>query len=86
MASSTTTIPNSVDPQTHFLIINLNRCIKLTPHTYRSWTTQIEDVLFGFDLFHFVDVSHPCPACVTVDEEKTEQPNLAYQTWVRQDR
>ncbi|KAH9610885.1 hypothetical protein KSS87_001830 [Heliosperma pusillum] len=86
MAAASSSIPNSFEPLTPFLFLNLNQCLKLTPLTYRSWTTQIEDILFGFDLFKFVDGSHPCPSPTKLDADKKEVTNPAYHTWVRQDR
>ena len=78
------TIQNSQDPQYPLLTINLSNITKLSSTNYLTWSIQIQSLLEGYDLHHFIDGAHtPPPPTVTVTG--VTSPNLAYTTWKRQD-
>ncbi|KAJ9560165.1 hypothetical protein OSB04_005325 [Centaurea solstitialis] len=81
----TQTIPNDLEPTVPIIIINLSNILKLTSTNYLSWKLQIEATLVGYELFKFLDGSHPTPP-PTVVKNNESVSNLAYLTWVRQDR
>lgn len=83
--SSSTTIPNILDPSKPFISINFQPIIKLNSTNYLSWKLQLEAILIGHDLLQFVDGSLPCPPpTITVESETTSNPQYNY--WIRQDK
>ena len=92
MASSTSfsstndpiTIQNSQDPQYHLLTINLSNITKLSSTNYLTWSFQIQSLLEGYDLHHFIDGTHTTPP-PTVTITGLASPNPTYTTWKRQD-
>lgn len=87
MANSITSyqIPNGSDPTKPFTFLNIHNTIKLTPTNYLSWKMQIEAILFGHDLFKYVDGSFPCPSpVITADDTETINPDFSF--WARQDK
>ncbi|KAH9619915.1 hypothetical protein KSS87_011603 [Heliosperma pusillum] len=91
-----TSIVNTSNPSHPLVLINLSMVEKLTPLTFLPWKTQIESILFGYDLVKYLDGSHPLPpptitttpAATSTDptpESKTI-PNPAHQSWLRLDR
>ncbi|KAE8735041.1 hypothetical protein F3Y22_tig00000477pilonHSYRG00099 [Hibiscus syriacus] len=93
MASHTTssstndpiTIQNSQDPQHPLLTINLSNITKLSSTNYLTWSLQIQSLLEGYDLYHFIDGTQTPPQ-PTVTVNGVTSLNLEYTTWKRQDR
>ena len=84
MTIQITTIPNSSDPSIRF--VNLSRCNRLT---YPQWAFVVSLLLKAFDLFKFVDGSHPRPPPTLTenDGDKTiEKTNPLADYWTRQDK
>ncbi|KAE8677981.1 hypothetical protein F3Y22_tig00111463pilonHSYRG00127 [Hibiscus syriacus] len=85
MASDTTssstnnpiTIQNSQDP---LLTINLSNITKLSSTNYLTWSLQIQSLIEGYDLHHFIDDTQTQPP-PTVTFNGVTSPNLAYITW-----
>ena len=78
------TIQNSQDPQHSLLTINLSNITKLSSANYLTWSLQIQSLLEGYDLHHFIDDAHtPPPPTVTVTGVASLNP--AYTTWKYQD-
>ena len=76
------TIQNPQDPQHPLLTINLSSITKLSSTNYLTWSLQIQSLLEGYDLHHFIDDTHtPPPPTVTITG--VASPNLAYTTWKR---
>ncbi|KAH9618774.1 hypothetical protein KSS87_008061 [Heliosperma pusillum] len=89
------TLANSHEPSVPLILVNLSIVDKLTPLTYYPWKTQVESILFGFDLVKFLDGTHPMPpsrittTLLSTEDPKpssTTIPNPAFHTWSRQDR
>ena len=79
------TIQNSQDPQDSLLTINLSNITKLSSINYLIWSLQIQSLLEGYDLYHFIDDAHtPPPPTVTITCVASLNP--AYTTWKRQNR
>lgn len=78
------TIPNPQNPTTALQLINISHqnIIKLTSTNYLSWKLQIEAILIGYDLYKFIDGSHPCPH-QTISANDTETLNPDYLPWIR---
>ncbi|KAL6335952.1 hypothetical protein AAG906_003577 [Vitis piasezkii] len=55
------TIQNSQDPQHPLLTINLSNITKLSSTNYLTWSLQIQYLLEGYDLHHFIDGAHTLP-------------------------
>ena len=73
------TIQNSQDPQHPLFTINLSNITKLSSTNYLTWSFQIQSLLKGYDLHHFIDGAHtPPPPTVTVTG--VASPNPAYTT------
>ena len=73
------TIQNSQDPQDLLLIINLSNITKLSSINYLTWSFQIQSLLEGYDLHHFIDGAHtPPPPTITITG--VASPNPAYTT------
>ncbi|KAL4578315.1 hypothetical protein LXL04_014436 [Taraxacum kok-saghyz] len=66
-------------------IVNFPSSLKLSSTNYLSWKTQIEALLYGLDLFKFIDGSNPSPA-PTVAADGTSKPHKDFDAWFRQDR
>ena len=65
--------------------INLSNITKLSSTNYLTWSLQIQYLLEGYDLHHFIDDAHtPPPLTVTVTGVASLNP--AYTTWKYQDR
>ena len=77
------TIQNSKDPN-HLLTINLSNITKLSSTNYLTWSLQIQSLLEGYDLHHFIDDAHTPPP-PTIIVTGVASPNPAYTTWKRQD-
>ncbi|KAE8726643.1 hypothetical protein F3Y22_tig00006570pilonHSYRG00103 [Hibiscus syriacus] len=88
MTSSSTndpiTIQNSQDPQHALLTINLSNITKLSSTNYLIWSLQIQSLLEGYDLYHFIDGTQTPPP-PTISVNGVTSPNKAYTTWKRQD-
>ncbi|GMI63710.1 hypothetical protein like AT1G34070 [Hibiscus trionum] len=80
-----TAIPNTQDPEHPLTLVTFHNSIKLTSTNYLSWKTQIESILIGYDLYNFIDGSHPSPS-QTITANNTTSYNPAYQTWLRHDK
>ncbi|KAL6334071.1 hypothetical protein AAG906_001832 [Vitis piasezkii] len=79
------TIQNSQDLQHPLLTINLSNITKLSSTNYLTWSLQIQSLLEGYDLHHFIDDTHtPPPPTITITG--VASPNPTYTTWKRQDR
>ena len=78
------TIQNSQDPQYPLLTINLSNITKLSSTNYLTWSLQIQSLLEGYDLHHFIDDAHTPPP-PTIIVTGVASPNPAYTTWKRQD-
>ncbi|GMJ02146.1 hypothetical protein HRI_003883800 [Hibiscus trionum] len=78
-------LSNPLDPNNPLTIVTIHNSIKLSSTNYLSWKTQIESILTGYDLFKFIDGSHPCPP-ENLTTNNTTSSNPAYQTWLRQDK
>ncbi|RVX00914.1 Retrovirus-related Pol polyprotein from transposon RE2 [Vitis vinifera] len=79
------TIQNSQDPQHLLLTINLSNITKFSSTNYLTWSLQIQSLLEGYDLHHFIDGAHTPPP-PTVNVTAIASPNSGYTTWKRQDR
>ena len=55
------TIQNTQDPQHPLLTINLSNITKLLSTNYLTWSLQIQYLLEGYDLHHFIDGAHTLP-------------------------
>ncbi|RVW81302.1 Retrovirus-related Pol polyprotein from transposon RE2 [Vitis vinifera] len=55
------TIQNSQDPQHPLLTINLSNITKLSSTNYLTWSLQIQSLLEGYDLHHFINGTHTPP-------------------------
>ena len=82
MSSHATAIPNPTDPNNPIYYVNLSQTIKLTNKNYSTWSVQVRSFLEGFDLYRYIDGSHPRPPKTT----PAGTPNPAHATWVRQDK
>ncbi|GMI90813.1 hypothetical protein HRI_002750600 [Hibiscus trionum] len=78
-------LSNPFDPNNPLTLVTIHNSIKLNSANYLSWKTQIESILIDYNLFKFIDGSHPCPP-KTVTANNTTSNNSAYQTWLRQDK
>ncbi|KAH7524673.1 hypothetical protein FEM48_Zijuj06G0144600 [Ziziphus jujuba var. spinosa] len=89
MASDTstahTTIQNTQEPNNPLVTINITNITKLTTTNYITWSLQIRSLLEGYDLYGFLDGSHPSPTS-TITVNGKSAPNPTYMTWKRQDR
>ena len=73
------TIQNSQDPQHPLLTINLSNITKLSSTNYLTWSLQIQSLLEGYDLHHFINGTHtPPPPTITITS--VASPNPAYTT------
>ncbi|RVW24244.1 Retrovirus-related Pol polyprotein from transposon RE1 [Vitis vinifera] len=78
------TIQNFQDPQHPLLTINLSNITKLSSTNYLTWSLQIQYLLEGYDLHHFIDDTHtPPPPTITITG--VASPNPAYTICKRQD-
>ncbi|KAJ9550508.1 LOW QUALITY PROTEIN: hypothetical protein OSB04_014553 [Centaurea solstitialis] len=60
--SEINTIPNREEPNKPLTMININSVIKLTASNYLLWKAQLEALLVGYDLHHFMDpLTHLLP-------------------------
>ena len=76
---------HSQDPHHTLLSINLSNVTKLSSTNYLTLSLQIQYLLEGYDLHHFIDDTHtPPPPTITIIG--VASPNPAYTTWKRQDR
>ena len=66
-------------------IVTFPATLKLTASNYLAWKTQIEALLYGVDLFKFIDGSH-CAPTPTIAEDGTKTPHNDFSKWFRQDR
>ena len=79
------TIQNSQNPQHPLLTMNLSNITQLSSTNYLTWNLQIQSLLEGYDLHHYIDDTHaPPPPTVTITD--VASPNPTYTTWKRQDR
>ena len=70
---------HSQDPHHPLLTINLSDITKLSSINYLTWSLQIQSLLEGYDLHHFIDGAHtPPPPTVTITS--VASPNPAYTT------
>ncbi|CAI9269418.1 unnamed protein product [Lactuca saligna] len=83
--NSSASVVNSLPLSTPSLtLVQVPSSVKLLPINYISWKTQIEALLYGLDLFKFIDRTHLPPKPTIVDGEST--PHTDYPAWFRQDR
>ncbi|KAJ9550636.1 hypothetical protein OSB04_014681 [Centaurea solstitialis] len=66
-------------------VVTLPATLKLTTSNYLAWKTQVEALLYGLDLFKFINGSHPAPKPTTA-ADGSETPHKDYLPWFRQDR
>ncbi|CAL1361552.1 unnamed protein product [Linum trigynum] len=59
--------------------------LKLTSTNFNSWRSQLETLLMGLDLIHFIDGTGVAPT-TTVSVNNVKSPNLVYRWWFRQDK
>ena len=78
------TIQNFQDPQHPLLTINLSNITKLSSTNYLTWSIQIQSLLEGYDLHHFIDGAHTPPP-PTIIVTGVASPNPAYTIWKCQD-
>ncbi|RVW99355.1 Retrovirus-related Pol polyprotein from transposon RE1 [Vitis vinifera] len=58
------------------LTINLSNITKLSSTNYLTWSLQIQSLLEGYDLHHFIDGTHtPPPPTVTVTGVASPNPH-----------
>ncbi|KAH1131434.1 hypothetical protein J1N35_002812 [Gossypium stocksii] len=74
-----------LDPNNPLTTVTIQNSIKLNSTNYLSWKTQIKSILIGYDLFKFIDGTHPCQPKIIITNDTTSI-NPAYQTWLRQDK
>ena len=79
-----TTIQNTQDSNNSLVTINTTNITKLTTTNYITWSLQIRNLLKGYDLYSFLDGSHPSPTPTIIINDKLV-PNLAYMAWKSQD-
>ena len=63
-------------------IITLPPTLKLTSSNYLAWKTQIEALLYGLDLFKYIDGSHRALK-PTTNTDGTEIPHKDFSQWFR---
>ncbi|KAH9620335.1 hypothetical protein KSS87_007850, partial [Heliosperma pusillum] len=85
MTNTDNTVPNPHESSNPLQSINLNHCVKLTSLNCTSWRFQLTHILFGFSLLGFLDGTHQQPSPTITTADKTDQPNPAYHTWLKQD-
>ena len=74
----------SQDPHHPLLTINLSNITKLSSTNYLTWSLQIQSLLEGYDLHHFIDDTHtPPPPTATITG--VASPNPTYTTWKHKD-
>ncbi|RVW21849.1 Retrovirus-related Pol polyprotein from transposon RE1 [Vitis vinifera] len=76
------TIQNSQYSQHPLLTINLSNITKLSSTNYLTWSLQIQSLLEGYDIHHFIDGAHTLPP-PTVTITGVASPNPTYTTWKR---
>ncbi|KAH7838138.1 hypothetical protein Vadar_022497 [Vaccinium darrowii] len=81
MAEKNTFIQSTVassSSQTNLIVLNTTQLpVKLTPENYPSWKAQFDSLLFGYDLFGYIDGSNPCPPKeFTVDGKQSLNPEF----------
>ncbi|KAA8529492.1 hypothetical protein F0562_033709 [Nyssa sinensis] len=86
-SNSPPVIPNTNEPNTSLISINISAQapLKLTTTNYISWKLQFHTLFVGYDLLGDIDGSKPCPPS-TITQNNTTIPNLAHNTWIRQDQ
>ncbi|KAK9065203.1 hypothetical protein SSX86_016586 [Deinandra increscens subsp. villosa] len=89
-SSSPTTMTNSSSSLVNLsmkdlTIVTLPSNLKLTSLNFLSWKTQVQALLYGLDLFNFLDGTHPKPT-PTINADGTQIPAATYANWSRQDR
>ncbi|KAD5961448.1 hypothetical protein E3N88_12921 [Mikania micrantha] len=85
MSEGTVTIHPLTNNAATITMVSFPFSLKLTSTNYLSWTTQIEVILQGLDLYRFIDGSYPAPP-PTVNPNGTTAPHADYNKWYRQDR
>nr|GME07537.1 Retrovirus-related Pol polyprotein from transposon RE1 [Ipomoea batatas] len=79
------TIPNTLEPGQPLIVVTFHNTQKLTSSNFLTWKIQLEAILIGYDLEHFIYGSKPVPTA-TITVQDRELPNPAYSTWIRQDK
>ncbi|KAL6322398.1 hypothetical protein AAG906_007952 [Vitis piasezkii] len=64
------TIQNSQDPQHPLLTINLSNITKFSSTNYLTWSLQIQSLLEGYDLHHFIDGTHTPPPSSSLRQDR----------------
>jgi hypothetical protein len=80
MANDDATIPTQLHistPSPTLTMITFPSSLKLTSTTYIGWKTQVEAILDGLSLHHFVDGSQPSPS-PSLSTNGIESPNPSY--------
>ena len=83
------TLSTNLDSSQQLIAFNVNAhtLLKLTATNYAAWRIQFNSLLFGYDLFGYVDGSTPCPpAKITQPNSDVSAPNPDYLFWFRQDQ
>nr|GMD65699.1 Retrovirus-related Pol polyprotein from transposon RE1 [Ipomoea batatas] len=55
------TIPNTLEPGQPLIVVTFYNTQKLTSSNYLTWKIQLEAILIGYDLEHFIYGSKPVP-------------------------
>ena len=64
-------------------IVVLHPTLKLTYSNYLSWKMQVEAMLYGLDLYKFIEDTYLPPQPTIANGTKTPHPN--YSKWFQQD-
>ncbi|WVZ13816.1 hypothetical protein V8G54_011382 [Vigna mungo] len=84
--NNSSSISNPHEPSKPFTCITLSSVTKLLRSTYLTWKLQVEALLDGYDLLKYPDRSFPAPPMTISTIGVPPTLNLAYHTWLRQDR
>ena len=82
-------VTNTTDQSQALVAFNVNAQVplKLTSNNYAAWRVQFNSLLYGYNLFGFVDGTTPCPPkTITPDGTTVPVPNPAHLYWFRQDQ
>ncbi|KAL4579429.1 hypothetical protein LXL04_015577 [Taraxacum kok-saghyz] len=80
-SSTVTSLPLTTSSLT---LVNFPFSLKLLSTNYISWKTQTEALLYGLDLYKFIDGTNPAPTPTVTNGVST--PHADYSAWFRQDR
>ena len=83
------TVATTADSLPALVAFNVNSQVplKLTSKNYAAWRIQFNSLLFGYNLYGYIDGSLPCPPTTIIPEGSTSAiPNPAYLHWFCQDQ